>query len=113
MDTKLNEEAKNNNHIDPCSPNIDVDALIVGAGFSRKNKSHFLEDKLKISGGIACLKALRDRGLNAVIYEATDGLGGTWQRSRYPGARVDIEVMSLHSNSGRDETESGAGPNSV
>ncbi|KAJ4328414.1 hypothetical protein N0V84_001098 [Fusarium piperis] len=55
---------------------IEVDALIVGAGFA----------------GIFMLKTLRDRGLNAVIFEAGNDLGGTWRWNCYPGAGVDSEV---------------------
>ena len=38
------------------------------------------------------LKTLRDRGHKAVIYEAGNGLGGTWRWNCYPGAGVDSEV---------------------
>ncbi|KAL1872418.1 hypothetical protein Daus18300_004389 [Diaporthe australafricana] len=60
----------------PYSSDIDVDALIVGAGFS----------------GIFMLKSLRDRGLKAVIFEAGHDTGGTWRWNCYPGARVDSAV---------------------
>lgn len=51
------------------------DAVIVGAGFS----------------GLYMLHRLRGLGLTARVYEAGDGVGGTWHWNRYPGARVDIE----------------------
>ena len=51
------------------------DAVIVGAGFS----------------GLYMLHKLRQQGLTARVYEAGDGVGGTWYWNRYPGARVDIE----------------------
>ncbi|MFM9852107.1 MAG: flavin-containing monooxygenase [Sphingomonadaceae bacterium] len=51
------------------------DAVIVGAGFA----------------GMYMLHKLRGQGLSARVYEAGDGLGGTWHWNRYPGARVDIE----------------------
>ena len=51
------------------------DAVIVGAGFA----------------GMYMLHKLRGLGLSARVYEAGDGLGGTWHWNRYPGARVDIE----------------------
>lgn len=51
------------------------DVVIVGAGFS----------------GLYLLHKLRGLGLTARIYEAGDGVGGTWYWNRYPGARVDIE----------------------
>ncbi|KAF4978144.1 hypothetical protein FZEAL_5442 [Fusarium zealandicum] len=60
----------------PYSDNLEVDALIVGAGFA----------------GVFMLKTLRDRGLKAVIYEAGNDTGGTWRWNCYPGAGVDSEV---------------------
>ncbi|QUD86285.1 flavin-containing monooxygenase [Phenylobacterium montanum] len=51
------------------------DAVIVGAGFS----------------GLYMLHRLRGLGLTARVFEAGDGVGGTWYWNRYPGARVDIE----------------------
>ena len=54
----------------------ELDAVIVGAGFS----------------GLYMLYRARDvLGLNARIYEAGDGVGGTWYWNRYPGARCDSE----------------------
>jgi cation diffusion facilitator CzcD-associated flavoprotein CzcO len=54
----------------------DVDAIIVGAGFS----------------GLYQLICLRDRlGLSVQVLEAGDGVGGTWYWNRYPGARCDSE----------------------
>jgi len=54
----------------------DLDALIVGAGFS----------------GLYQLLCLRDRlGLSAQVLEAAGGVGGTWYWNRYPGARCDSE----------------------
>ena len=38
------------------------------------------------------LKTLRDRGYKTVIFEAGNGLGGTWRWNCYPGAGVDSEV---------------------
>ena len=52
----------------------DFDAVIVGAGFA----------------GLYALHKLRDEtGLSARVYEAGDGVGGTWYWNRYPGARSD------------------------
>ncbi|NQW10499.1 MAG: NAD(P)/FAD-dependent oxidoreductase [Alphaproteobacteria bacterium] len=57
----------------------EVDALIIGAGFS----------------GLYQLLCLRDRlGLSAQVLEAGDGVGGTWYWNRYPGARCDSESHS-------------------
>ncbi len=53
-----------------------VDAVVVGAGFS----------------GLYMLKRLRDElGMTTKVYEAGDGVGGTWHWNRYPGARCDSE----------------------
>ncbi|RDW65757.1 flavin-containing monooxygenase [Aspergillus mulundensis] len=60
----------------PYAENLDIDALIVGAGFA----------------GIFMLKTLRDRGLRTTIYEAGNDTGGTWRWNCYPGAAVDSEV---------------------
>lgn len=53
----------------------EVDAVIVGAGFS----------------GIYLLQSLRTLGLSAVVYEAAPDVGGTWWWNRYPGARSDSD----------------------
>lgn len=52
-----------------------VDAIIVGAGFS----------------GLYMLKKLKAQGLNAIIFETGTDVGGTWYWNRYPGARCDVE----------------------
>ena len=41
--------------------------------------------------GIYQIKRLTDLGIDAVVLEAEDGLGGTWNRNRYPGSRFDSE----------------------
>ncbi len=57
----------------------ELDALVIGAGFS----------------GLYQLLCLRDRlGMNARVVEAGDGVGGTWYWNRYPGARCDSESHS-------------------
>lgn len=53
------------------------DVVIVGAGFA----------------GIYMLYRLRELGLNVIVVEAGDGVGGTWHWNRYPGARCDIESI--------------------
>ena len=55
----------------------DPDVLIVGAGFA----------------GLYLLHKLRGAGVPARVYEAADGVGGTWYWNRYPGARCDVESM--------------------
>jgi len=56
-----------------------LDAIIIGAGLSGMYQLHCLRDRL---------------GLNAVVLEAADGVGGTWYWNRYPGARCDSESHS-------------------
>ena len=52
------------------------DAIIVGAGFA----------------GLYQLICLRDKlGLNCLVIETGDDVGGTWYWNRYPGARCDTE----------------------
>ncbi|GAC1558161.1 MAG: NAD(P)/FAD-dependent oxidoreductase [Beijerinckiaceae bacterium] len=54
----------------------DLDAVIIGAGFS----------------GMYMLRRLRDDlGLSARVIEAGEGVGGTWYWNRYPGARCDSD----------------------
>nr|WP_294506844.1 NAD(P)/FAD-dependent oxidoreductase [uncultured Rhodopila sp.] len=54
----------------------ELDALIIGAGFS----------------GLYQLLCLRDRlGLSVQVLETAGGVGGTWYWNRYPGARCDSE----------------------
>lgn len=55
--------------------NRTLDIAIVGAGFS----------------GLYMLHKARGLGLTAHVFEAGDGVGGTWFWNRYPGARVDVE----------------------
>jgi len=52
------------------------DVIIVGAGFSGLYMLHRARDVL---------------GLDAVVFEAGGGVGGTWYWNRYPGARCDSE----------------------
>jgi len=54
------------------------DAIIIGAGIS----------------GLYQLHLLRKLGLSVKVYEAGDGVGGTWYWNRYPGARFDSESYS-------------------
>ena len=55
---------------------MDVEAVVVGAGFA----------------GLYMLRKLRDElGLSATIIERGHGVGGTWYWNRYPGARSDSD----------------------
>lgn len=56
--------------------NLEIDCLIIGAGF----------------GGVYLLHHLRKMGYNCKIYEAGKDLGGIWYWNCYPGARVDSQV---------------------
>ena len=51
-----------------------VDALIIGAGFA----------------GMYMLHSLKNSGLDVLVLEEGDGVGGTWYWNRYPGARCDF-----------------------
>ena len=57
------------------SADTDVDAVVIGAGFS----------------GLYMLHKLRKQGLDVRVYEKGDEVGGTWYWNRYPGARCDSE----------------------
>ena len=56
-------------------PAEELDALVIGAGIT----------------GIYQLYSLLQIGVKARIFEAADGVGGTWYWNRYPGARLDSE----------------------
>ena len=51
------------------------EVVVIGAGVS----------------GIYQIKRLIDLGIDAMLFEADEDLGGTWYRNRYPGARFDSE----------------------
>ena len=65
-----------------------LDAVVVGAGFA----------------GLYMLHRLRGLGFSARVFEAGDGVGGTWYWNRYPGARCDVESMD-YSYSFSDELQ--------
>lgn len=54
---------------------VQLDAVVIGAGFAGLYMLHLLRDK---------------RNLNVKVLESADGVGGTWYWNRYPGARCDI-----------------------
>jgi len=60
----------------PYNEDLEVDVLIVGAGF----------------GGTYLLYEMRKAGFKTVLFEAGTSFGGTWRWNVYPGARVDSEV---------------------
>ena len=59
-------------------PNLEYDAIVIGAGIS----------------GLYQLYRLRELGLRVRVLEAGTGVGGTWYWNRYPGARFDSESYS-------------------
>ncbi len=65
-----------------------LDAVVVGAGFA----------------GLYMLHKLRGLGFSTRVFEAGDGVGGTWYWNRYPGARCDVESMD-YSYSFSDELQ--------
>jgi len=65
-----------------------LDAVVVGAGLA----------------GLYMLHRLRGLGFSVKVYEAGDGVGGTWYWNRYPGARCDVESMD-YSYSFSDELQ--------
>jgi cation diffusion facilitator CzcD-associated flavoprotein CzcO len=54
----------------------ELDAVVIGAGFSGLFMNHRLRDTL---------------GLDVAVFEAGSDVGGTWYWNRYPGARCDSE----------------------
>ena len=57
--------------------NVDVDVVVVGAGFS----------------GLYLLYRLRKAGFSTRVLERGGDVGGTWYWNRYPGARCDVESL--------------------
>jgi len=68
----MNNSKKDNNK-EP----IDLDAIIVGAGFA----------------GLYALHKLRTSGFSVRVLEAGGDVGGTWYWNRYPGCRCDVASM--------------------
>ena len=56
---------------------VDVDVVVVGAGFA----------------GMYMLHKLRSLGFTSRVIEMGDDVGGTWYWNRYPGARCDVPSM--------------------
>ena len=57
--------------------NVNVDVVVVGAGFS----------------GLYLLYRLRKAGFSTRVFERGGDVGGTWYWNRYPGARCDVESL--------------------
>ena len=60
------------------SGHVDVDVIVVGAGFA----------------GLYTAHRLRELGFTMAGFEAGTDVGGTWYWNRYPGARCDVESLS-------------------
>lgn len=56
---------------------VDVDVVVVGAGFA----------------GLYMLHALRQAGFTVRVFDSAPDIGGTWYWNRYPGCRCDIESI--------------------
>ena len=56
---------------------VDVDVVVVGAGFS----------------GMYMIHRLRQQQMSVLCLETADDVGGTWYWNRYPGARCDIPTI--------------------
>ena len=56
---------------------LDLDVAVIGAGFA----------------GMYALHRIRGLGLKVKVFEAAEGVGGTWYWNRYPGARCDVESL--------------------
>jgi cation diffusion facilitator CzcD-associated flavoprotein CzcO len=54
---------------------VDHEVIVIGAGMA----------------GLYQIKRLMDLGVDAIVLEGEDDLGGTWWKNRYPGARFDSE----------------------
>lgn len=66
---------------------LDLDVLVVGAGF----------------GGIYMLHKLRnEQGIDAVAIDKAGGVGGTWYWNKYPGALSDSEAFVYQYSFDRD-----------
>src|SRR6056297_2088919 len=61
------------------APEVDFDAIIIGAGISGLYQLYRLRDEL---------------GLKVRVFETGTGVGGTWYWNRYPGCRFDSESYS-------------------
>jgi cation diffusion facilitator CzcD-associated flavoprotein CzcO len=61
----------------PSKPAVQVDVIVVGAGFA----------------GMYALHSLRQRGFSVQVFERGTDVGGVWYWNRYPGARCDIDSM--------------------
>lgn len=68
MTTDLSQLAARRSREGPYADNLDVDVLIVGAGF----------------GGTYMLYQMRKEGYHTVLYDAGSTFGGVWHFNAYP-----------------------------
>lgn len=68
---------------------IELDAVVVGAGFA----------------GLGMLHALRGLGLTVRVFDRGESIGGTWYWNCYPGARTDSEAYYYCFSFSRDLLE--------
>ncbi|MGR8949763.1 MAG: flavin-containing monooxygenase [Gammaproteobacteria bacterium] len=66
---------------------VELDVIVVGAGFS----------------GLYAIHHLRSQGLSVRAFDGAGGIGGTWWWNRYPGARVDIPSAPFYAYTFSDE----------
>ena len=78
--------------------NADFDAVVIGAGFSGMYMLHSLRDKLD---------------LNVTLFEAGNGVGGTWYWNRYPGARCDSDSYIYCYTFDKTSYRNGIGPSGI
>jgi hypothetical protein len=76
LKTDLREYSNRKRTDGPYADNLDIDVLVVGAGF----------------GGAYSLYEMRKQGFSTVLFDAGTSFGGTWRWNIYPGARVDSPV---------------------
>ncbi|MBL6955073.1 MAG: NAD(P)/FAD-dependent oxidoreductase [Alphaproteobacteria bacterium] len=74
----MSAKSQQDNPAADAGPAKQFDVIIIGAGMS----------------GMYQLHRLRELGLSVRVFEAGDGVGGTWYWNRYPGARFDSESYS-------------------
>ncbi len=76
----------------------EVDAVVIGAGFAGMYMNYRLRDEL---------------GMSVQVYEAGDGVGGTWYWNRYPGRAATRSRTSTASPSTSSSCRTGSGAGST
>lgn len=73
--TMTNMEASETAENRTGQPQVDYDAIVIGAGFA----------------GLALIHYLREAGISVRVFDRASDIGGTWTWNRYPGAATDSE----------------------